>query len=88
MLCYKLLSIIIVHQDLTFGGIALKIQFEVFVYELNMILLLIAQVTYNQVQPMQINYLASWFMHTQITTRGLNCFKFIIALVMLSKNIV
>ena len=32
--CYKLLSIFIIHQDLSFGGIALKIKFVVFVYEL------------------------------------------------------
>ena len=31
---YKLLSIFIIHQDLSFGGIALKIEFVVFVYEL------------------------------------------------------
>ena len=31
---YKLLSIFIIHQDLSFGGIALKIEFLVFVYEL------------------------------------------------------
>ena len=34
MFCYKLLSIFIIHQDLSFGGIALKIEFLVFVYEL------------------------------------------------------
>ena len=32
--CYKLLSIFIIHQDPSFGGIALKIDFVVFVYEL------------------------------------------------------
>ena len=32
--CYKILSIFIIHQDLSFGGIALKIEFIVFVYEL------------------------------------------------------
>ena len=32
--CYKLLSVFIIHQDLSFGGIALKIEFLVFVYEL------------------------------------------------------
>ena len=32
--CYKLLSIFIIHQDLSFGGIALKIEFVVFMYEL------------------------------------------------------
>ena len=32
--CYKLLSIFITHQGLSFGGIALKIEFVVFVYEL------------------------------------------------------
>ena len=31
---YKLLSIFITHQDLSFGGIALKIEFVVFMYEL------------------------------------------------------
>ena len=34
MFCYKHLSIFIIHQDLFFGGIALKIEFVVFVYEL------------------------------------------------------
>ena len=32
--CYKLSSIFITHQDLSFDGIALKIKFVVFVYEL------------------------------------------------------
>ena len=32
--CYKLLSIFIIHQDLSFGGTALKIEFVVFVYKL------------------------------------------------------
>ena len=32
--CCKLLSIFIIHQDLSFGGIALKIELVVFVYEL------------------------------------------------------
>ena len=31
---YKILLIFIIHQDLSFGGIALKIEFVVFVYEL------------------------------------------------------
>ena len=31
---YKLLSVSIIHQDLCFAGIALKIEFVVFVYEL------------------------------------------------------
>ena len=34
--CYNLLSIFIIHQDLSFGGTALKIEFVVFVYELIM----------------------------------------------------
>ena len=34
MFYYKLLSIFVIHQDLSFGGIALKIEFVVFVYEL------------------------------------------------------
>ena len=33
-LCYKVLSFFIIHQDLSFGGFALKIEFVVFVYEL------------------------------------------------------
>ena len=48
MFCYKLLSIFIVHQDLSFGGIALKIDFVDFVYELNnyeIIFLLLGYVT-------------------------------------------
>ena len=32
--CYKFLSIFIIPQDLSFGGIALKIKFVDFVYEL------------------------------------------------------
>ena len=31
---YKVLSFFIIHQDLSFGGFALKIEFVVFVYEL------------------------------------------------------
>ena len=31
---YKVLSIFIIYQDLSFGGIALKIELVVFVYEL------------------------------------------------------
>ena len=31
---YKVLSFFITHQDLSFGGFALKIEFVVFVYEL------------------------------------------------------
>ena len=34
VLCYKLLPIFIIHQDLSFGGITLNIEFVVFVYEL------------------------------------------------------
>ena len=56
--CYKLLSIFIIHEDLSFGGIALKIEFVSFVYELinyEIIFLLLAyvtsRVTYNQVLP-------------------------------------
>ena len=32
--CYKVLSIFIIHQYLSFGGITLKIELVVFVYEL------------------------------------------------------
>ena len=32
--CYKVLSFIIIHQDLSFGGFTLKIKLVVFVYEL------------------------------------------------------
>ena len=32
--CCKLLSIFLIHQDLSFGDIALKIEFVVFMYEL------------------------------------------------------
>ena len=32
--CYKVLSFFINHQDLSFGGFELKIEFVVFVYEL------------------------------------------------------
>ena len=31
---YKVLSFFIIHQDLSFGGFALKIEFVIFVYEL------------------------------------------------------
>ena len=34
------------------------------------------------------NQLPGQLVYTQITTRGLNCFKFIIALIILSRNIV
>ena len=34
MFCYELLSTFIIHQDLSFGGIALKIEFVIFMYEL------------------------------------------------------
>ena len=34
MFSYKLLLILIIRQDLSFGSIALKIEFVVFVYEL------------------------------------------------------
>ena len=46
--CYKLLSIFIIHQHLSFGGIALKIEFVVSVYELinyEIIFLLLGYVT-------------------------------------------
>ena len=33
--CYNVLSIFIIHQDLCFGGIALKIELVVFLYEVN-----------------------------------------------------
>ena len=66
---YKLLSSFIIQQDLSFGGIALKIEFVVFVYELinykimflllGYVITVLAQVTYNQVQSLRINYLAS-----------------------------
>ena len=32
--CYKVLSFFIIHQDLSFGGFALKIEFVVFMHEL------------------------------------------------------
>ena len=32
--CYNVLSFFIIHQDLSFGGFALKIESVVFVYEL------------------------------------------------------
>ena len=32
LFCYKVLSFFIIHQDLSFGGFALKIEFIVFVY--------------------------------------------------------
>ena len=34
MFCLQALAAFILHQDLSFGGIALKIEFIVFVYEL------------------------------------------------------
>ena len=46
--CCQLLSIFIIHQDLSFDGIALKIEFVVFVYELinyEIIFLLLGYVT-------------------------------------------
>ena len=50
--CYKVLSFFIIHQDLSFGGFALKIEFVVFVYELinylfmKLFFLLLGYVTY------------------------------------------
>ena len=32
--CYKVFAVFIIHQDLSFGGFALKIELVVFVYEL------------------------------------------------------
>ena len=32
--CYKVLSFFIIHQDLSFGGFTMKIEFVVFMYEL------------------------------------------------------
>ena len=55
------------------------------------LLLLLAQVTYNQVQPLRINYLQLVHGHlvsTQIRTIGLNCFKVIIELIVPSTKIV
>ena len=46
--CYNLLSIFIIYPDQSFGGIALKIDFVVFVYELinyEIIFLLLGYVT-------------------------------------------
>ena len=47
-----------------------------------LLLLLLAAVTYNQVQPLRIDYIPDQLVYTQITTRQPNCFKFIIALIM------
>ena len=33
-ICYKVFAVFIIHQDLSFGSFALKIEFVVFVYEL------------------------------------------------------
>ena len=51
---------------------------------------MLAQVTYNQVQPLRINYLPvpGHWVSTQIRTRMPNCFTFIIELIMPSTNIV
>ena len=32
--CYKVISFFIIHQDLSFGGLSLKIELVAFVYEL------------------------------------------------------
>ena len=34
VLCYRVFAVFIIHQDLYFGGFALKNEFVVFVYEL------------------------------------------------------
>ena len=83
---YKLLSSFIIQQDLSFGGIALKIEFVVFVYELInykiMFLLLGYVITCtSDLQPSTViaNQLPGQLVYTQITTSGPNCFKFFIA---------
>ena len=68
--CYKLLSIFIIHQDLSFGGIALKIEFVVFVYELinyEIIFLLLGYATSTAIA----NQLPSQIVSTQIRTAGI-----------------
>ena len=66
MFCYKLLSIFIIHQDLSFGGIALKIECVVFMYELityEFFLLLLGYVTStSDLQPITVisNQLRTW----------------------------
>ena len=96
MFCYKLLSIFIIHQDLSFDGIALKIEFIVFVYELinyEIIFLLLGYYVITSSSDLQpstaiANQLPGQLVYTQITTRGPNYFNFIIALIMPSRNIV
>ena len=54
--CYKVFAVIIIHQDLSFGGFALKIELVVFVYELinylfmKLFLLLLGYIIINNVQ--------------------------------------
>ena len=89
--CYKLLSIFIYHQDLSFGGISLKIEFIVIVYKLincEIIFLLLGYVTStSDLQPITAIANPGQLVYTQITTRGPNCFEFIIAFIMPSRNI-
>ena len=44
---YKVFAVFITHQNLSFGGFALKVEFVVLVYEL-FIYEILAQVTYNR----------------------------------------
>ena len=78
-----------------FGGIALKIEYAVFVYKLIMKLLFyyllcnyFLLLLLLQPSTAIVNQLPGRLVSTQIRTRGPNCFKFIIALIMPSRNIV
>ena len=51
------------------------------------LLLTCLQVTYNQVLPLQVNYIPGHLVSTQIRNIRLNCFKFIIALIMTTQRL-
>ena len=73
-----------------------SVEFQVTINALNvsaignslLLLLLLVEVTYNQVQPLRINRLLDHLVSTQITIIGLNCFIFIITLIVPSTKIV
>ena len=74
---YKLLSIFIIHQDLSFGGIALKIEFVVLCMNLLIMKLLFLLLRYvtstSDLQPSTAiaNQLPSQIVSTQIRTTGI-----------------
>ena len=62
LLCYLDAPAIIKRNDIQLHDYSWIVKYADF-YILLLLLLLLAQVMYNQAQPMRINYLASWFLH-------------------------